>query len=246
QVVNGYRSLGDTQAATSLLGQLATASQGPGTKPSASIDILGQLRGSVVLPARVVAATQARQAAAAALAARWLTADTAARLSLATGLGDALRAEDVARTDFYAGLSALSEANQLSMQHDRVAWLTVKVRVARGGYGTTLVPDWEGQASQIGADLAAAYTDLINAYGRRLAALEPGMADQGRMQLLQQGLLWVRLGLFPDRVEASLSQQLVDVSRQVWTRRGSAGLVVAVQDVEGRRYYLLAGGNPAK
>jgi hypothetical protein len=131
------------------------------------------------------------------------------------------------------------------MMHDRVAWLTLKYRVARGDFNTSLVSDWDSRADEIGSELSAAYTDLINAYGRQLDTLDAAASTQGSMQLLQQALLWVRLGLFPDQAaaEPKLRDQLVDVSQQMWTRRGGAGLVVVAQDVQGETYYLMAGSS---
>ncbi|MCX7708129.1 MAG: hypothetical protein N2204_08990 [Anaerolineae bacterium] len=62
------------------------------------------------------------------------------------------------------------------------------------------------------------------------------------MELLRQGVLWTRLGLFPDQqAEELLSEQLAEASRQVWARQGGAGLTIVVQEVQGQRFYLLAG-----
>ncbi len=131
------------------------------------------------------------------------------------------------------------------MLHDQVAWLTIKYRVARVAYGTSLVAVWEGSAPQIASQLSAAYTNLIDSYSRRLDTLAAGDAEVGRLQLLQQALLWVRLGLFPAPVESTLSAQLSSASQQLWTRRGSAGLVIITQDDDGQHFYLLSGSNAA-
>ena len=54
----------------------------------------------------------------------------------------------------------------------------------------------------------------------------------------------MRLGLFPDpNAEKTLSEQLSDASRELWTRQGSVGLVNTAQEAQGRRFYLLAGAD---
>ncbi len=246
QVVADYRALGDRQAAAALQSQIVAASVGPGVKVPPSADLLARLRGSVVLPGAVTEKMLARQQAAATMAAQWLPASVDARRELTTTLGAALASEDAARSTFYETLGDLSQADQLAMLHDRINWLSTKYRVARGAYGVSLVPDWESQADAITTQLSAAYTDLINGYGRQLDTLPASDATAGRLQLLQQALLWTRLGLFPDPVEPTLRTQLIDASHQLWTQHGDAGLVIVVQDVGQQHYYLLSGSNPTE
>jgi hypothetical protein len=243
QVVTTYRSLGDKQSAAALEAQISTASAGPGVKLPPATDILASQRGSVVLPADLTAAILARQRAAANLAGHWLSASPNTRAELTRELSDALKAEDAAQEKFFGQSSSLGAADQLALLHERIVWLGIKYRVARLGYGLSLVPDWESQVNDIATELASAYTDLINGYGRQLDTLEAGEAATGRLQLLQQGLLWSRLGLFPGHDENTLRGQLIDAARQLWTRRGGAGLVIVDQDVNGQLFYLLSGSD---
>lgn len=242
QVANAYDALGERQLAAALRGKLDLYASGSGISVTPPQQLLPSLRGAVVLPPDVVAALAERQAAAAAMAARWFSVAPAGRTSLSEALGRALRAEDAAREAWYATADTLSTADRLPLLHDQVAWLTVKYRVAGRGYGVSLVPEWEEAREELAAALAKAYTDLINGYGQQLATLGPVEADQARLELLRQGVLWTRLGLFPDQqAEALLSEQLAEASRQVWARQGGAGLTIVVQDVQGQRFYLLAG-----
>jgi hypothetical protein len=243
QVANGYQAAGDAQTAAAIRAKLDSASAGPGIKVEPAAPLLPTLRGSVVLSAQVTEALAARQRAAANLANGWLKAAPGERKNLAAALGQALETEDTARADFYTGAAKLSTADKLALMHDKVSWLTVKYEVARGVYGTSLVPGWEKQAEDIRTQLASAYTDLINGYGQQLDTLSAGDATLGRVELLRQGVLWTRLGLFPDHAEEALSQQLTDASRQLWTRQGGAGLVIVAQQAQGARYYLLAGSD---
>ena len=242
QVAQGYRDLGDIQLAQGIASTVEEYAAGPGVVVEPSPQLLPTLRGTVALPLPVTAALAARQQAAAGLAARWLTAGPSSRDTLGPGVGlRPLCNEDATRASFYATADTLPLADQLALLHDRTAWLTVKYRVARGGYGLSLVPDWEAQGTEIGAELASIYTELINGYGKQLDTLDQVEGAQAHVELLRQGLLWARLGLFSDNAEAVLSEQLAEASRQLWTRQGGIGLTVVTQEAQGERFYLLAG-----
>jgi hypothetical protein len=246
QVADVYRTLEDAGSASAIRERLDAYAAGPGVTMTAGAQLLPKLRGGVVLPQSVASAMAARQQAAADLAARWLSASSASREALVQALGKALTDENAARDEFYAGADKLALPDRLALLHDKLAWLAVKYRAAQGGYGISLVPDWETQTEEIRTALANTYTELINGYGQQLDTLDAAEAAQARVELLRQGVLWSRLGLFPDHAEEALSQQLADASRQLWTRQGGAGLTVIGQDVGGRRFYLLAGSEPTK
>ncbi len=181
------------------------------------------------------------------MAGRWLVASPTERAARAEALGQTLLAEDAARSAFYDASTELAEADRLALLHDRIAWLTLKYRIATGGFGTALVPDWKPQADALRQDLVAAWTDLINGYGQQLDALSPADADQARAEILRMGLLAVRLGLFPDpAAEQILYDQLREASRALWIRQGNIGLVMARQEVEQGRFYLLIGSDAQK
>lgn len=244
QVAGAYERLGQPDAARKIRDNIAAYSAGPGLPTERPEPLLGTMRGAVTLPADVITALSARQQAAATLAARWLSADAAERKTLAGALGEALEQEDAARQVFYDTVGSRSQADSLALLHDRINWLTIKLRAARGAYGTSLVPAWEGQGDALATELAAAYTDLINGYGRQLDTLDPVEAQSARVELLRQGVLWLRLGLFPDAgVEEALTRQLSEASGDLWSRQGSAGLTIVNQVEQGIRMYLLAGSD---
>jgi hypothetical protein len=125
--------------------------------------------------------------------------------------------------------------------YDRIAWLTVKYRVASRAYGISLVPAWEQKIAEDRTELTKAYVELVNGYGQLLDTLPPAQAALARVELLRQAVLWGRLGLFPDYPEETLSAQLGEASSQLWARQGNAGLTVVLQDANGKRFYLLSG-----
>lgn len=243
RLIEEYRSSGDNQAVASVQKLLGEGSAGPGIITGPAGATLADLRGSVVLPDSVANAVVARQQAAAQVAAKWFQADERTRSELANNLGHALIEEDRVRSEFYSAATRLSPADRLALLHDQVAWLTVKYRVARGGYGASLVPNWEQEADGVRAALAETYTRLVNGYNQQIDTLSPADASQVRVELLRQSVLWFRLGLLPGSMEDILSEKLADASRQLWTRQGNAGLTIVAQDVDGARFYLLSGSS---
>lgn len=244
QVAAAYERAGQSSAAGSIRANLNAYSAGPGIVGQRAEPLLPTLRGGVVWPTSVVAAISARQQAAASLAARWLAAKGADRQALADALGAALMQEEAARATFYNAAGDLPLADSLALLHDRINWLTIKLRVSRAAYGVSFVPTWEAESDEIAAELSAAYTDLINGYGRQLDTLDPAEAVPARVELLRQGVLWVRLGLFPDTsAEDALSRQLSEASKDLWARQGGVGLTIVSQVERGLRLYLLAGSD---
>ena len=195
QVIDAYQALGDVSAAAAIRARLDAYAAGPGITVNAGGQLLPTLRGGVVLPQPVAAALTARQQAAANLAARWLSAPSSTRETLAQALGQALKDEEVARDAFYAGADQLALPDRLALLHDKLAWLGVKYRAALGGYGVSLVPEWESQADDVHTALASTYTELINGYGQQLDTLDSVEAALARVELLRQGVLWTRSGL---------------------------------------------------
>ncbi len=246
RLIEAYQASDDAKTAQTLRSNLDTYSGGPGVSLAAAQQLLPTLRGGVVLPPAVTAALAGRQAAAASLAARWLAAGSGDRQALADALTQALAAEDAARTEFYAGASALALPERLALLHDQVAWLTIKQRAASGAYGVVLAPDWANQTDAISTALTDAYTELINGYGQQLDTLDALAALTARVELLRQGVLWARLGILPEHVETALREQLGEASRQLWTRQGDAGLIITAQDVRSQRFYLLVGSDAAQ
>lgn len=126
-------------------------------------------------------------------------------------LSTALLAEDEAKRDFYHTelANALQLGRRVELHWQWIRWLTIKYRIALGGYGISLVPAWEDSTGEIQSSLSKAYEDLFFDYEDLVAALPeaslvwPGSYDI-RRRVIQAG----RLGLYPNYPEQQLAEKL--------------------------------------
>ena len=126
-------------------------------------------------------------------------------------LAQALLTEDGLRGQFYqqARGGAVSLPQQVWLLGDRLAWQVVKLRVARLGYGLSLLPQWEEQAGALVEELGAAHIDYAAALDGQAAAL-PTPTDQALQRVenqLWQAQQWAR-GLFATIGAEDLSERL--------------------------------------
>jgi hypothetical protein len=126
-------------------------------------------------------------------------------------LAAALIAEDQAQAAaFQTRLSAgLPLAEQLTLLQERRAWLALKLRVASGGFGLSLVPEWEAEPVAIRQELAAAASNLVNVV-EAIVATEIDPIAQATLRAQTQ--LWLaqqaEMGLYPDRSLEEIGSQL--------------------------------------
>jgi hypothetical protein len=126
-------------------------------------------------------------------------------------LAAALTAEDAARAiAVQQGLGAgLAPEQQLALLLDRRAWLALKARVALGGFGLTVAPEWEATASAILDELSATTMNaaaLIDA----MAAARPQPVDQAMLRT--DALYWlaqqVEFGLLTGVTSQDLGERM--------------------------------------
>ncbi len=146
------------------------------------------------LPPDVFRAWQERQARARDLAAQ--PTDTRARERLAA----ALRAEDLARENFYSHALASTPTpyDHLALAWDQIRWRTLRYLVARRAFGLSLVPEWEASEGEMEFALIKAWEQYVAAAADWMAA-QPDIAraDQGVYEMW----LWIawagEMGLYP-------------------------------------------------
>ncbi len=124
-------------------------------------------------------------------------------------LAQALIEEDQARIQFYQNPGEISRGQQLWLLLDRRAWLVEKLRIALGGYGVTIVPEWEAQVDAIRSELAAAH-GFLNMVMAAYAAEQPGALEKTLLQIETQHWLAAQAmrGLYPNAPRANISEVL--------------------------------------
>lgn len=157
--------------------------------------------------ASLVAARDARRAAAATL--------------LAVGLSEAFEEDegpDRARQALRQALMAEDEAVEAYLKNEdgpvtretRLRWLLLKRRVAAGGAGEGLVPEWTSEREAIDAALTAAWADWLALY------VDPTNASPGPpTRAARQAILAAVWGLYPDAPVADLVPVAQGVSSPV-------------------------------
>ena len=127
----------------------------------------------------------------------------------------ALLAEDQARQQYYSAAvsGSLSEGislnQQLALLADHRQWLALKTRIALGGVGLTLVPEWEANTEFLLDELSTItinYAAVLN----RLIELQPSEIEQAELRV--ERLYWLALqlerGLYPRGVAPQIMSEL--------------------------------------
>jgi hypothetical protein len=111
-------------------------------------------------------------------------------------LRQALLTEDAA-LDRFAAAGLVADESALAAHEVWLRWLLLKRRVAGGGFGSGLVPEWERRREEIDADLSKAWT--------RWLTLQTGEGGAGSISdwnlppaVARSALMAAYWGLFPD------------------------------------------------
>ncbi len=129
----------------------------------------------------------------------------------------ALLNEDDARTEYYTQYfpAARDSFAQIAILTDKVNWLALKYRAARGAFGATIVPEWTKNTNAIADDLSDAWDDLYRVFQRQTNALSnPQDVNQAREDILKQELIGTRWG-WSQQLETELRSALVDVTTKL-------------------------------
>jgi hypothetical protein len=151
---------------------------------------------------------------------------------LVAALREALMVEDQAKLPYYD--SQLAATPQLSVQisvvQARINWLSVKYRIARRGYGISLVPEWETQAESIRAELTKSYELLFALYADLIVAIpNADQIDLATEELLRRENLAGTLGRYPNYpAEQRVAQLLQATAHLVESRPGEKMRVVVL------------------
>ena len=133
-------------------------------------------------------------------------------------LAQALRTEDEARLSFYNTEPAEPPMllEKVAVAWHKVRWLTIKYQAASGGYGLSLVPEWEAQVAEIQSELSKAYEDLYALHGEQVIALpEADAIDRAWVEVLRQEIEVGQLGLYPNYPEEQLTAKLKEATEKI-------------------------------
>lgn len=127
-------------------------------------------------------------------------------------LANALLAEDLARDEAYRASQAtesITPAERLRFHMAHQIWLAKKARIAQGGFGLTLVPQWEAAADSILTEYARGLNALEAAVGAVANMADDPVAQQ---ELRAEALLLLArewsLGLYVGGQPSDLSARL--------------------------------------
>lgn len=183
---------------------------------------------------------------------RWLAAQELAAQLVSLGgnaapeavnaLADALVLEDQLKLAYFD--SELENATQLSKRLDlilaKIGWLSIKYRVARNGYGLSIVPEWEAQAEQIRADLTKTYEPLYALYSDLIIGLpEVSQIDKATEERLRTEILAGELGRYPNYPEEQRRTQLLNATEQLANTQPELGIFVSVGTIGDREMFAL-------
>lgn len=135
---------------------------------------------------------------------------------LISALGDKLYEEDGLRTDYYASQydQATDASAQLGILRDKLVWLAMKYRIARQGFGISLVREWEDSAPEIAQELNDTYSDYFAITEQQAANLEKtDEADRSTEDVIRSAIVAGRWGLYPQYDETDLRTRLDDISQ---------------------------------
>lgn len=135
---------------------------------------------------------------------------------LIRALGDKLFEEDGMRTEYYAAQydAAQDASAQLGILRDKLRWLSLKYRIARGGFGISLMPEWEDQAEEIASELNETFSDYFAITEQQASSLDKtDEANRSTEDVLRASLVAGRWGLYPQFDEEDLRARLDEVSQ---------------------------------
>jgi hypothetical protein len=225
----GYRRIGDQERARTSLEQSAepfpmvTVVEAPPVLPVAEPPLMSL---------EVQEAEAARWEAAQALSSALVVRGGYAPPELVEALREALIAEDQVKLPYFN--SQLAAAPQLSVQisivQARINWLSTKYRIARRGYGISLVPEWEIQAESIRAELTKSYELLYALYADLIIAIpDAEQIDLATEEILRRENLVGTLGRYPNYpAEQRIAQLLQATAHLVESRPGEKMRVVVL------------------
>ncbi len=141
-------------------------------------------------------------------------------------LREALKREDAARLALYQEKIAAEAAlaPKAGWVLEKIAWLTLKYRIALRGFGVSLVPEWEDEIGSIRQELSRSYEELFAIYVEEAVSLpEPREAARAWMEIANLKACYAIIGLYADAPLEKIAAEIKEAySQEPW---GSLQLV---------------------
>ena len=154
----------------------------------------------------------------------------------------ALWQEDQVKTRFFDESFAAEKqlSAKVNILQAKIAWQSIKYRIARQGFGLSLVPEWEAMVDQIQADLTSSHEALYQLYSDIIVAM-PIAADinLATEEALRRQVLAGELGHYPNYPGEELQAQLLRASAKLIETQPSTELRVSYLSVDDTDYYTL-------
>ena len=217
QIADAYTALGATE--------LATQARGKSVEAASSVDPVlpvrvpfapaGKLPASpqveVAKKTRIAAAQQLADDLQASQGKDW-SVDSLAQLS------DALMNEDDARRTYYDNQIAQATDNAvlIALWRDKIQWLALKYRVARGAFAKTLVAEWSKDPATVAEDWSEAWSALFQLYQAEAErVVSPRNPSQAQEDVLRQELIATRWGWYANGSEPEMRAALNSVTKEL-------------------------------
>ena len=221
RMAEAYAALGDEEKAATAR-RAADAAYRQTSQPIPPLLLPGFLT-ELPLSEEIEELQAARQQRAATLIKQWIALEGGDVGPEVADLAEFLRREDKARLAYFDQVA--NTVPQLTVQAaaawERAAWLSLKYRIARRGFGLSILPEWEENAPLIRSELNKAYETLFHLYGDEATAL-PDAADVDRawVELLRAEILLGQLELYPDYPEEQLVERLQEAQGRLRATQG--------------------------
>ncbi|MBI3740758.1 MAG: hypothetical protein HY257_03240 [Chloroflexi bacterium] len=211
QIADAYDALGSNALATQAREKSNAAFDSPALSPRTFFSPrIGLLPGSTELESAI----KARLVAAQALTAELENGATGEwSPDLVAALADALQNEDATRKKYFD--AEIGQTQELTVQYalwrEKLYWLALKLRVARGAFGAPLVSEWTRDVKVIGEEWSDAWAQLFILSERDARGATD--ANRAREDVLRMELLAVRWGWLTRAAENDVRAALAENSR---------------------------------
>lgn len=197
---------------------------------------------AIPIPLSIQDAEKARWTAAQAVVKNLVELGGEVKSDKLSALEEALINEDTLKTQFFT--DALNSEQQLSGKVDiiyaQINWESTKYRIARQGFGISLVPAWEDSAEQLRADLTSSYETLFRLYSDIIVAIpDASQIDRATEEALRRQILAGKLGQYPNYPVEQLKAQLSSVTAQLVDTQPGIKLRVSYLTIDGNDYCIL-------